>query len=75
MINNHVYMPLLLRLANDVEQNPGPRTINDIVDPTCTVHADFNQGNELMFGINAGKQCAAMSLYTKKLNQSIFGID
>ena len=24
--------------------------------------ADFNQGNELMFGINAGKQCVAMSL-------------
>ena len=62
MINNHVYVPLLLRLANDVEQNPGARTINDIVDPTYTVHADFNQGNELMFGINAGKQCVAMSL-------------
>ena len=58
-----VYVPLLLRLSNDVEENPGPRTINDIVDHTCTVHADFNQGNELMFGMNAGKQCVAMSLY------------
>ena len=57
-----VYVPLLLRLSNDVEENPGPRTISDIVDPTYTVHADFNQGNELMFGINAGKQCVAMSL-------------
>ena len=57
-----VYVPLLLRLSNDVEENPGPRTINDIVDPTHTVHADFNQGNELMFGMNAGKQCVAMSL-------------
>ena len=56
-------MPLLLRLSNDVEENPGPRTINDIVDHTCAVHADFNQGNELMFGMNAGKQCVAMSLY------------
>ena len=37
-----VYVPLLLRLSNDVEENPGPRTINDIVDPTYTVHADFN---------------------------------
>ena len=57
-----VYVPLLLRLSNDVEENPGPRTINHIVDPTYTVHADFNQGNELMFGMNAGKQCVAMSL-------------
>ena len=56
-------MPLLLRLSNDVEENPGPRTINDVVDPTYTVHADFNQGNELMFGMNAGKQCVAISLY------------
>ena len=64
MIYYHaVYVPLLLRLSNDVEENPGPRTINDIVDPTFTVHADFNQGNELMFGMNAGKQCVAMSLY------------
>ena len=59
-----VYVPLLLRLSNNVEENPGPRTINDIVDCTYTIHADFNQGNELMFGMNAGKQCVAMSLYT-----------
>ena len=46
MIYYHaVYVPLLLRLSNDVEENPGPRTINDIVDLTYTVHADFNQGN------------------------------
>ena len=64
MIYYHaVYVPLLLRLSNDVEENPGPRSINDIVDPTYTVHADFNQGNELMFGMNAGKQCVAISLY------------
>ena len=65
MIYYHaVYVPLLLRLSNDVEENPGPRTINDIVDPTYTVHADFNQGrSELMFGMTAGKQCVAISLY------------
>ena len=64
MIYYHaVYVPSLLRLSNDVEENPGPRTINDIVDPTYTVHADFNQGSELLFGMNAGKQCVAMSLY------------
>ena len=38
MIYYHaVYVPLLLRLSNDVEENPGPRSINDIVDPTYTV--------------------------------------
>ena len=57
MVRYAVYVPLLLRLSNDVEENPGPRTINDILDPTYTVHADFNQGSELMFGMNAGKVC------------------
>ena len=45
--NHHaVYVPLLLTLSNDVEENPGPRTINGIVDPTYTVHVDFSQGSE-----------------------------
>ena len=57
-----VYVPLLLRLSNNVEENPGPRTINHVVDPTYTVHADFNQGNEFIFGMNAGNQCVPMSL-------------
>ena len=39
----------ILRLSNDVEENPGSRTINDKVDPAYTVHADFIQGNDLMF--------------------------
>ena len=58
----HVYniVQLLLRLSNDVEENPGP-TINDIVDFSCTTHARFNQGNDF-FGSNAGKQCVAISL-------------
>ena len=43
-----------------MEENPGP-TINDIVDCSYTIHASFNQGNNL-FGSNAGKQCVAMSL-------------
>ncbi|CAB3983617.1 ATP-dependent DNA helicase PIF1 [Paramuricea clavata] len=60
--NNHFYVPLLLRLSNDVEENPGPRTISDIIDPMFTVHADNNQGNNSLFGLNAGKQCVAMSL-------------
>ena len=62
MVCYHVYVPLLLRLSNDAEENPGPINIREIVDCTHTVHADFHQGNELMFGSNAGKQCVAMSL-------------
>ena len=38
-----VYVPLLLRTANDVEENPGP-TVYDVVDPSQTICADFSQG-------------------------------
>jgi len=63
MICYNVYIPLLRRQAkkNDVEENPGP-TIFDIIDPTTTVSADSIQGNETLLGVNAGKQCVAMSL-------------
>ena len=61
MLGNIVYVPLLLRMANDVEENPGP-TIYDVVDPTKTICADFSQGNTKKFRQNSGKQCLAMSL-------------
>ena len=64
---NHVYVPLLLRLSNDVETNPGP-TVYDIVDPTTTVCADFSQGDR-RFGFSAGKQCVVMSLTAVVYNQ------
>ena len=64
------FLPLLLRLSNDVEENPGPMNINELVDPSHTVHADFNQGSELMFGSNAGKQCVAMSLCSIVYNEN-----
>ena len=57
---HHVYVPLLIRLCNDVETNPGP-TLYDIIDATTTVCADFSQGGR-RFGPTAGKQCVAMSL-------------
>ena len=57
----NIYNRLIIRQVNDVEENPGP-TIFDIIDPTTTVCADYSQGNELLFGENAGKQCVAMSL-------------
>jgi len=56
-----VYISLLIRQANDVEENPGPM-IFDVIDPMRTVSADYSQGNEALFGENAGKQCVAMSL-------------
>ena len=61
MMCYNVYVPLLLRLSNDVEENPGP-TIYEIVNTNNTVCADFDQGNMAKFGENAGKQCVAMSL-------------
>ena len=63
----HVYVPLLLRLSNDVETNPGP-TVYDIIDPTTTTCADFSQG-DTRFGFSAGKQCVAMSLTAIVYNQ------
>ena len=49
----NVYIPLLIRQAND-EENSSP-TIFDIIDPTTTVSADSSQGSETIFGVNAGK--------------------
>ena len=48
-----MYVPLLLRLSNVVEENPGS-TVIKIINPSQT-------GDE-RFGHNAGKQCVAMSL-------------
>ena len=61
--NNFICIPLIIRQANDVEENPGP-TIFEVIDSTRTVCADYNQGNEVLFGENAGKQCEAMSFIT-----------
>ena len=61
MICYNVYIPLLMRQANDVEENPGP-TIFDVINPMRTVSSDYSQGNEALFGENADKQCVAMSL-------------
>ena len=39
MLCYNVYVPLLLRMSNDVEENPGP-TIYGVVDPSKTICAD-----------------------------------
>jgi hypothetical protein len=55
-----VSVALLLRMANDVEENPGP-PLYDIVDLNKTICADWSQSNARKFRQNAGKQCVAMS--------------
>ncbi|XP_068684659.1 uncharacterized protein [Montipora foliosa] len=52
MICYNVYIPLLMRQANDVEENSGP-SIFDVINPMKTVSADYRQGNEALFGENA----------------------
>lgn len=56
-------LPLLSKLSNYVEENPGQFDICGIVDPNFTVRSDFDQADVTMFGINAQKQCVAMSIY------------
>ena len=43
-----MYVPLLIRQADDVVENPGPN-IFDVIDPSRTVSADYSQGNESFF--------------------------
>ena len=65
-LSKNVFKSLVHRMAyckfnlcTDIEKNPGPHPI----DPSKTVHAPYCQGDVLVFGSNAGSQCAAMSLY------------
>jgi len=51
------YTPLLIRLANDVEMNPGPCYR---VDCSKTVMADYHQGDVSLFGMSPSKQCVGM---------------
>ncbi|XP_066022461.1 uncharacterized protein [Pocillopora verrucosa] len=60
MIFYNAHIPLLIRQANDVEENPDP-TVFDVIDPKRTICADYSQGNEALFGENAGNQCVAIS--------------
>ena len=76
MMCYNVYIPLLIRQANDVEENPGP-TIFDIIDPTTTVSADSSQGSETIFGVNAGKiMCSNVTYwyYTIKYKVLVCGL-
>ena len=50
--NNCICIPLIIRQANDVEENPGP-TIFEVIDSTRAVCSDYNQGNEVLLGEDA----------------------
>ena len=50
----HTALAIPKNTGDDVEENPGP-TMFDIIDPTTTVSGDSIQGNEAIFGVNAGK--------------------
>ena len=55
---NHKINNIATKLSGDIEKNPGPFG----VDPSKTIVAPYSQGNSVVFGSNAGKQCVAMSL-------------
>ena len=55
---NHKMNDNAIKLSGDIATNPGPL----VVDPSKTICAPYSQGNSLVFGSNAGKQCVAMSL-------------
>ena len=63
----HTAFAIPKNTGDDLVENPGP-TIFDIIDPATTVSTDSSQGNEAIFGVNAGKQCVAMSLTNSTLN-------
>ena len=55
-------------MSADIEKNPGPGPM--YVEPSKTIAAPYSEGNELVFGQNAGQQFVAMSscslIYTNK---------
>ena len=49
--------------GGDVNKHKGSVNSNELVNPPHTVCADLNQGNESVFGSNAGKQCVTDLIY------------
>ena len=56
----HVANYCKFKLSTDIEKKAGSRPM--YVDPSKTIAAPYSQGNELVFGQNAGQQCVATSL-------------
>jgi hypothetical protein len=61
-IHTHVANCCKFKLRTDIEKNPGPTCTALHVDPRKTIKAPYSQGNEFLFGQNAGQQCVAMSM-------------
>ena len=55
-----------VKLFSDIAKNPGPTPRH--VYYSNTIAAPLSQGNELVFGQNAGQQCVAMSLRSLTYN-------
>jgi hypothetical protein len=58
--NYHMKNVCRFALCNDIETNPGPAIFH--INPSKTVSAPYNQGNQIIFGETAGQQCLAMCL-------------
>ena len=54
-------------LFHDIEINPGPLFVNS----SKSVQGTFHQGNELLFGANAGNQCVANSIIAVIFNAEV----
>ena len=54
---NHRVNHFQSNLSGDIETNPSP-----VINSTKTIQAPYSQDNVAVFGLNAGTQCAAMSL-------------
>ena len=63
MLQCVMYIPLLLRMANNVEENTGP-TIYGVVDPSKTICPDFSHGNTK----NLDKMLVTMCSYVFDFN-------
>ena len=62
LYKNHTHLAnyYKFKLSSDTEKNPGPMVLD--IDHSKTIRAPYSQGNEILFGENAGQQCVAMSL-------------
>ncbi|KAJ7386894.1 hypothetical protein OS493_006928 [Desmophyllum pertusum] len=65
---NHHSLHQKIKVSNDIEINPGPTFL--YYDGCNTVRGTFHQGDEELFGINAGKQCVANSLVAVVFNEA-----
>ena len=65
MMTRLVFTNDLLQFLYSTVYKAGERArqyLPDVIPPTRAICADNSQGNEAVFGENAGKQCVAMSL-------------